>query len=145
MGGERLQPHDVPTHLQTVGWAWSQEAIVNRNPGPVALFAEPPHIPLLATPPAWALSEGILCQPSENMTREQAIAHMNQWDAGETTSDQERAFKLCEHCPVRSRCLTTALEEEGDVGKQGRFMIRGGIIPRVRAEMAQNMREASRA
>lgn len=44
---------------------------------------------------------------------------------------------LCEACPVKDICLSSALEEEGDEGPAFRSGVRGGLRPRERARLAQ--------
>ena len=45
------------------------------------------------------------------------------------------AMKLCWDCPLRARCLSTALEEERGASKYERFGIRGGLTARQRVEL----------
>ena len=52
------------------------------------------------------------------------------------------AKDLCEVCPVQAECLADALAEEGLVGKDQRFGIRGGHTPHARWAMRPRPRPA---
>jgi hypothetical protein len=66
--------------------------------------------------------------------------------AGERAKLAE-AVRLCHTCPVRQRCLDEAIREEGNVGKERRFGIRGGLLPtqrrRLYDELERRRKEAA--
>lgn len=51
-----------------------------------------------------------------------------------------RAIAICADCPVRTVCLTEALEREGGLASQSRFGVWGGTTPSDRARMARGER-----
>ena len=54
-------------------------------------------------------------------------------------------FRICAACPVKEECLESALAEEGNVSRHGRFGIRGGHTPRERARIARQRRKEAEA
>lgn len=56
----------------------------------------------------------------------------------------EQTRKVCGRCPVRSRCLETALALEAGTRKDGRFGMWGGMTPLERLELARERARALR-
>lgn len=82
----------------------------------------------LAAPPEW--TKQALCL---DRTRE--------FDDPDARTFHLTVKPLCEACPVRDICLSSALEEEGDEGPAFRAGVRGGLRPRERARLAQSRPE----
>ncbi|ARD42839.1 hypothetical protein B6G06_09045 [Actinomyces gaoshouyii] len=55
-----------------------------------------------------------------------------------------RTREVCGRCPVRSRCLETALALELGTRKDGRFGMWGGKTPQERTELARSRVRAVR-
>ena len=58
------------------------------------------------------------------------------WLFYEETDDAENECKLiCRSCPVRAKCLATALVEEGTAPAEERYGVRAGLTPDERATL----------
>lgn len=55
------------------------------------------------------------------------------------------AIRLCHACPVRQRCLAEALREEGNIAKDRRFGIRGGLQPTQRRRLYDELQRRKKA
>lgn len=60
--------------------------------------------------------------------------------SGRNGYDWGLARELCDACPVRSQCLTAALEEERGVGRQMLNGMRGGMTPDERWRYVRQLR-----
>lgn len=54
------------------------------------------------------------------------------------------ASAVCHSCPVVWQCLDDALDEEHDLGTQGRYGMRGGLDPEQRARLTAAQRKTVR-
>lgn len=105
---------------------FSPEAIKVRGDDTLGASEAPPTMQL-AKPPAWTHRDDLVCTkwvPTGNGP--------DFWD----TTDRRRARVLCAACPVRAECLDAAMEEEGGLSARNRYLVRGGLTPRGRAERA---------
>jgi hypothetical protein len=110
---------------------FSPDEIVPRNG--VHLVSEGERHLQLAKPYPWTWRDDINC--------------LGEYEATDTTNRAEAA-KLCAGCPVLSQCLESAMEEEVNsdgepLSHHSRFLVRGGLTPRGRVELAaQRVEEA---
>lgn len=110
--------HQVSPHEGFAsGLVWTRGEDAPRASAPATL--------LLAVPPDWAQVDGKPCT--------ERVPRHNEPDPYDT-SDPEKAAALCAGCPVRPECLEAALEEEGDLAARSRWLVRGGLTPKDRAE-----------
>ena len=79
----------------------------------------------LAEPPKWAQRDDLPCT--------KLVPKGNAPDPFDT-SNRVRAAALCAGCPVKADCLADALAEEGDLSAKSRYLVRGGLTPRGRAD-----------
>lgn len=56
------------------------------------------------------------------------------------SSEMKLAKRICEGCPVRRECLSTALRYEGDANKSDRHGIWGGLGPTQRANLWKQLK-----
>lgn len=99
----------------------------------------------LAMPPEWThVKNGPVpnCLRSLGFTKGDKD---NAWDLdlrdGNTEENNEYAANLCAGCPILTQCLSAAMEEEGTLVARNRYLIRGGLTPAARYELAQEQRK----
>ena len=93
----------------------------------------PPNL-ILATPPAWTETPGMLCVPIGKLqTRAEVEAWHDRWDV----RGPKEAEQACAGCPALAECREAALEEEGGRPASHRFLVRGGLTPGGRWRLEQ--------
>lgn len=65
-------------------------------------------------------------------------------DPSNREENDEYAANLCAGCPILIACLEAAMEEEGDASARGRYLVRGGLTPQARADIAIGERQCLR-
>ena len=100
---------------------------------------------MLAKPPAWTRPD-TPCVPPRDLDPDVARKHMDQWDitprGNQVHASRQTARALCAACPVTTQCLTAALEEERNLDRQYRYLVRGGLLPQDRATLDRHSEES---
>lgn len=82
-----------------------------------------------AEPPIWTHRDDLPCT--------KRVPKGNQRDPYDE-SDPKKAKALCAGCPVADLCLADALAEEKGLSEHSRYLVRGGLTPKGRAELTSN-------
>ncbi len=103
---------------------FAPDEIVPRNG--VHLVSEGARHLRLAKPYAWTWRDDLNCLGNYTTT---------------DTTNRVEAAELCAGCPVLSECLESAMDEEVNaegepLSHHSRFLVRGGLTPRGRVELA---------
>lgn len=83
---------------------------------------------ILANPPEWATEELPCVVARDEWSKDRKLKHF------EARTDKQAA-ELCKGCPVLEKCLDAALDEERGLSAQWRFLVRGGLTPKGRANL----------
>lgn len=130
-GGAHIKPVDwIRTESQLKSFeSFTPEFIEVREP--MGLTTADGRTMQLAQPPKWTHRDDLPC------TQRVPKGHgRDPYDE----SDEKKAKALCAGCPVRQTCLNEALEVERDeqgrpLGERSRYLVRGGLTPKGRAEL----------
>lgn len=114
-------------HQLTSHESFAPEALVLR--GDLAIVGGEGRTMQLAKPAEWT---------TPDMPCVQRVPTGNQKDPYDT-NDRRVAKLLCAGCPVRQECLDDAMADEEGLGARSRYLVRGGLTPWGRAELASRL------
>lgn len=83
-----------------------------------------------------------LTRTTEWTVRAACVGYLSLFEREDNTS-LEKARTICATCPLRPRCLTDAMAEEGHSDEWRRAGVRGGLTPNERARLARRIRSAA--